>query len=91
MLSADDQVPASSALIAAAALGVFNWHVNGVDIGAAASVVAFCTAVVAEVYLLKERPDRTWYEGRAVAESAKTPTWRYMAAWQPDGQRGDLD
>ena len=24
------------------------------------------------------RPERTWYEGRAVAESVKTLAWRYM-------------
>ncbi|MEU6117056.1 DUF4231 domain-containing protein [Streptomyces sp. NPDC047117] len=73
------------ALIAAAALGVFSWQVNGADVAAAGSVVAFCAAVVTEVYLLKERPDRIWYEGRAVAESAKTLTWRYMVGGSPMG------
>ncbi|TVL88626.1 DUF4231 domain-containing protein [Streptomyces sp. SAJ15] len=74
------------ALIAAAALGVFSWQVNGADVAAAGSVVAFCTAVVTEVYLLKERPERMWYEGRAVAESAKTLTWRYMVGGSPMGR-----
>ncbi|MEU8953605.1 DUF4231 domain-containing protein [Streptomyces sp. NPDC048518] len=81
-----------AALIAAAALGVFTWKAGGADIAAALSVVAFCAAVVSEVYLLKERPDRVWYEGRAVAESAKTLTWRYMVGGGPLGkEETDVD
>jgi hypothetical protein len=42
-------------------------------------------ALVVEVYLLTERPDRRWYESRAAAESAKTLAWRFAVAGQPFG------
>lgn len=35
------------------------------------------------VYLYLVRPDRTWYAGRAVAESIKTSTWRYISKAEP--------
>lgn len=35
------------------------------------------------IYLYSGRPDRDWYVGRAVAESAKTITWRYMSRAEP--------
>ncbi|MGG7569527.1 DUF4231 domain-containing protein [Streptomyces sirii] len=73
-----------AALSAAAVLSVFSGQVNGAAV-AAASVVAFCTALATEVNMLKERPDRFWYEGRAVAESAKTLTRRYMVGGSPMG------
>jgi SMODS and SLOG-associating 2TM effector domain 1/SMODS and SLOG-associating 2TM effector domain 3 len=44
-------------------------------------------ALLAELYLLQARPDRLWYDGRAVAESAKTLTWRYLVGGSPFGRR----
>lgn len=38
--------------------------------------------------LLKNKPERTWYEGRAAAESAKTLSWRYMMGAEPFGFGG---
>lgn len=35
------------------------------------------------VLIMVFKPDRTWYIGRAVAESIKTLTWRYMMRSQP--------
>ena len=35
------------------------------------------------VYLAARRPDRDWYAGRAVAESVKTTTWRYITRAEP--------
>jgi hypothetical protein len=42
-------------------------------------------ALVVEVFLLRTRPERTWYEGRAAAESVKTLTWRYAVGGDPFG------
>ncbi|WP_182875177.1 DUF4231 domain-containing protein [Microbispora sp. H10670] len=73
------------ALVTAAAFGVFVLRAAGTDMAAVVSSVAFGAALVSEVYLLKERPDRQWYAGRAVAESTKTLTWRYMVGGSPLG------
>jgi hypothetical protein len=35
------------------------------------------------IYLFSMRPDRLWYAGRAVAESIKTITWRYVSRAEP--------
>lgn len=35
------------------------------------------------IYLFSARPDRTWYAARAVAESIKTMTWRYISKAEP--------
>jgi ABC-type multidrug transport system fused ATPase/permease subunit len=39
------------------------------------------------IYLAAVRPDRAWYAARAVAESIKTMTWRYVSRAEPfDGE-----
>jgi hypothetical protein len=40
-------------------------------------------ALACAVYLYLVRPDRRWYTGRAVAESIKTITWRYVCRAEP--------
>ncbi|HDR1160290.1 TPA: DUF4231 domain-containing protein [Pasteurella multocida] len=35
------------------------------------------------IYLATVRPDRYWYAGRALAESVKTITWRYVSRAEP--------
>lgn len=40
-------------------------------------------ALMCAVYLFASRPDRQWYGGRAVAESIKTLTWRYVSKAEP--------
>ena len=71
--------------VAAAALGVAAWRVGSgqVDVLALASVVVFAIALVAEVHLGRTRPDKAWYDGRAVAESAKTLAWKYAVGADP--------
>ena len=52
-------------------------------------IVPFLQALVlfaalgSSVYLATRRPDRDWYAGRAVAESVKTTTWRYITRAEP--------
>ena len=41
------------------------------------ATVAFAVTILTTIFLLWERPERRWYEGRAGAESAKTLAWRY--------------
>jgi hypothetical protein len=74
-----------ASLIAAAGFGMLSLRGTEADIVAMLASVAFGTALLSEAYRLKDRPDRLWYEGRAVAESAKTLTWRYMVGGVPLG------
>ena len=73
-------------LVLAAAFGLFTWRTAGGDVAGIAAAVAFVVALLAELYLLQARPDRLWYDGRAVAESAKTLTWRYLVGGSPFGR-----
>jgi hypothetical protein len=40
-------------------------------------------ALACSIYLFAKKPDRHWYAGRAVAESLKTITWRYVCRAEP--------
>jgi hypothetical protein len=73
------------ALISVAVLGTFSVTVDELDLTAVAAAAGLGLALVIEVYLLTDRPDRQWYESRAAAESAKTLAWRYAVAGQPFG------
>ena len=73
------------ALLSAAVLGTFSVNVGRLDLAAVGAAAGLGTALVVEVWLLTERPDRQWYESRAAAESAKTLAWRYAVAGQPFG------
>ncbi|MDP9846982.1 DUF4231 domain-containing protein [Streptosporangium lutulentum] len=62
----------------AAASAITSWRVGGTEVLALVSAVAFAGALIAEIYLALTKPEKLWYEGRAVAESAKTLMWRFM-------------
>lgn len=49
------------------------------------------SALGCAVYLYFARPDRHWYSARAVAESVKTITWRYMVKAEPFDHSDDID
>jgi SMODS and SLOG-associating 2TM effector domain 3/SMODS and SLOG-associating 2TM effector domain 1 len=46
-------------------------------------LLALLAALFCSIYLFAKRPDRHWYSGRAVAESIKTITWRYVCRAEP--------
>jgi hypothetical protein len=50
---------------------------------AALQLIALLGALGCSIYLFSMRPDRLWYAGRAVAESIKTVTWRYVCRAEP--------
>lgn len=67
-------------LIGAAILSIVSiphWSV------AALQLLTLLGALSCSVYLFSKRPDRYWYAGRAVAESIKTITWRYVTRAEP--------
>jgi hypothetical protein len=53
------------------------------DIAALGTALAFAAAAALEQSLIQAKPDRAWYDGRAVAESVKTLTWRYAVCADP--------
>ncbi|MCW5239089.1 DUF4231 domain-containing protein [Verminephrobacter eiseniae] len=50
---------------------------------AALQLLALLGVLSCSIYLFSRRPDRLWYAGRAVAESIKTLTWRYVCRAEP--------
>lgn len=44
-------------------------------------------ALLVESFLWKNRPDKTWYDARAVAESAKTLAWKFAVRAEPFADR----
>jgi hypothetical protein len=66
-----------------AALGGATGGATDSNVGDMIAFVAFACALGAELFLATTGPLRTWYEGRAVAESAKTLAWRYMVCGKP--------
>lgn len=74
------------AAIVAAAAGATSVVVASADIGGIVATFAFVSAIVLRSLLLKETPEKIWYEGRAGAESAKTTAWRYAVGGDPFGK-----
>jgi SMODS and SLOG-associating 2TM effector domain 3/SMODS and SLOG-associating 2TM effector domain 1 len=53
------------------------------DVGGLVAITGFVAALVVGYVLASSRLDRTWYRGRAGAESVKTLAWRYAAGGEP--------
>lgn len=50
---------------------------------AVTQLIVLLGALACSIYLSAIRPDRLWYAGRAVAESIKTISWRYVCRAEP--------
>jgi hypothetical protein len=71
-------------LVIASAAGSLSWSIDGGWDGTALLAgVAFSAAAALRVVLLKSRPHRQWYDGRAAAESIKTLSWKYSMGGDP--------
>jgi hypothetical protein len=83
------------ALVFAAVLGAIPASIGRVQWGALVDGVLFGTVGLVEATILTLQPDRSWYQGRAVAESVKSLAWRYAVGGQPfprvDGGAGKVD
>ncbi|RSM40770.1 hypothetical protein DMA12_26510, partial [Amycolatopsis balhimycina DSM 5908] len=42
-----------------------------------ATALALVGAIVLEAWLVREKPERAWYDGRVLAEATKTLAWRF--------------
>lgn len=71
-------------LVLASGAGAFSWSVNKTwDATALLAGVAFTAAAILRIVLIRGRPHRAWYDGRAAAESIKTLSWKYAVAGDP--------
>jgi hypothetical protein len=52
-------------------------------VGALAAVSLFLITLCILIWLKVQKPEDTWYNGRAVAESVKTRTWRWVMKAEP--------
>lgn len=67
-------------LVLAAVVSVINYPHWG---SAVIQALLLGCATASSVFLALVRPERLWYSGRAVAESIKTITWRYVTKAEP--------
>ncbi|MDA8135433.1 MAG: DUF4231 domain-containing protein [Desulfobacteraceae bacterium] len=68
-------------LLVLAAFVSFKWPQN--VYGAIVSVALFLITLGILVWLKVKKPEDIWYNGRAVAESVKTRTWRWIMKAEP--------
>lgn len=54
-----------------------------VDVGGVIATAGFVGTLIVGFILSSTRPERTWYRGRAGAESVKTLAWRYAGGGEP--------
>lgn len=69
--------------VVAALGGVLSVHAGRLDVAACIVLLGFTVALAAEISSWVHQPERTWYEGRAMAESAKTLAWRFAVGADP--------
>ncbi|MFH9964917.1 DUF4231 domain-containing protein [Streptomyces mirabilis] len=56
---------------------------NGLDVGALVAAIALLTSLIPALWLTANNPQRTWYRGRAAAESLRTLSWKYAMRAEP--------
>ncbi|MGW1982743.1 DUF4231 domain-containing protein [Streptomyces collinus] len=69
--------------VTSAALTLHTIKAGQIDIASILTAAAFLITLLVELWLLASKPERDWYDGRALAESTKTLTWRYAVGAQP--------
>lgn len=62
---------------------IFSFHISTLNAFEVAEAVLLAVALILRVLRLGFRPDRLWYEARAVAESVKSIAWRYAVGGEP--------
>lgn len=60
-------------------------------VGALLSASLFLVTLGILIFIRVKRPDDTWYNGRAVAESVKTRAWRWMIRAEPYQNCQDIE
>jgi hypothetical protein len=72
-------------LVACAAAGISSLEVDGSQERVLTSFVGVCflAVLVVEAFVWATKPERDWYDGRALAESTKTMAWRFAVGAAP--------
>ncbi|MCW3039715.1 MAG: hypothetical protein JWM31_1620 [Solirubrobacterales bacterium] len=82
----------AAVLAAVAAISSNFWLAGEVEVLGLVAAAFFVVALGLEVWLLADRPEKDWYDGRALAESAKTLAWRFAVGGAPfPVQEADAD
>lgn len=68
------------ALVGAAAFAEPSWGNGDLNMSALVSVVLLVTAIGTRLHVASTKPERAWYDARAIAESTKTLAWQYAVA-----------
>ena len=76
-------------LLVIAAFVSYNWPSN--VYAAIASASLFLVTLGILIFLRVQRPDDKWYNGRAVAESVKTRSWRWVMCAEPYEQNEKVE
>ncbi|WP_227985357.1 DUF4231 domain-containing protein [Nocardia spumae] len=72
------------AVVAAACAAVsFRVGAARTDLAAVATALTFVVILTLDIGLLSSRPNRTWHEGRALAEAARAVAWKYAVCGAP--------
>ncbi|WP_425860720.1 DUF4231 domain-containing protein [Arthrobacter sp. TWP1-1] len=69
--------------VLAALGGIFALQDGGIGLAPWVVLIGFVLALVSEIASWVFQPEKNWYDGRAVAESAKTLAWRYAVGADP--------
>ncbi|TQM85022.1 uncharacterized protein DUF4231 [Saccharothrix saharensis] len=69
--------------VLAAVCGVFAIKVGRVDVAAVGTGVALLVMLLVEQHFRGSSPETKWYDGRALAESAKSMGWRFAVGGAP--------
>lgn len=74
-----------AALVLAAACGLPAAVIpeSSIKIGGVLSILLFIFSLFIEIALWRSHPERSWYDGRALAESVKTLTWKLAVGGEP--------
>jgi hypothetical protein len=64
---------------------------SGDSTGALVSAALFLITLGILIFIRMRRPDDIWYNGRAVAESVKTRSWRWMMRAEPYQDSGNVE
>ncbi|WP_053719156.1 DUF4231 domain-containing protein [Saccharothrix sp. NRRL B-16348] len=75
--------------VAAAATGAVPFIVGRVDVAAIGTAIALAAVSITELNLKAARPEDRWYDGRALAESAKSLAWKFGVGGLPFEKTGD--
>lgn len=79
--------------VIAALTGIFTWKVGvrGIDLAAVGTAIALVAISLTDLNVKSVRPEDRWYDGRALAESAKSLAWRYSVGGVPFARQEDDD